>query len=220
MLLTKTSGAPLEVKAVGESGEIEGYGSVFHNVDSYGEVVMPGAFIDSLAAAKRRGAKVKMLWQHRPDQPIGVWDDLAEDAKGLYVRGRLLVEQSPRAREAHGLLKEGALDGLSIGYTLDQARAHPDRPGVQQLLKVNLREVSVVTFQANERARVDAVKHLLASGSLPTVREFEEFLREAGFSKSLATAIAARATPCLRGDPDGEALSAAEFARRLASALS
>lgn len=218
MLLTKVSGTPLEVKAVGDAGEIEGYGSIFGNVDSYGEMVMPGAFIDSLSAAKRKGSRVKMLWQHSPDQPIGVWDDLAEDAKGLYVKGRILVEQSATAREAHGLLREGAIDGLSIGYTLDQAQEHPDRPGVLQLLKINLREVSVVTFQANERARVDAVKHLLASGSLPTIREFEELLREAGFPKSLACAIAAKAAPCLRGEPAREA-SAVDFLRRLHAGL-
>lgn len=218
MLLKKVSGVPIELKAIGESGEIEGYGSVFGNVDSYGEMVMPGAFTASLVEARRKGTRIKMLWQHDPAEPIGVWDDLAEDSKGLYARGRLLIDKSEQARKAHGLLQDGAIDGLSIGYRLEQSQQHPDKPGVLQLTKIALREISVVTFQANDRARVESVKHLLAAGEVPTVRQFEELLREAGFSKSLATAIAVRAAPCLRGDPAREA-SAAEFVQRLHSAL-
>ncbi|HEY8593300.1 MAG TPA: HK97 family phage prohead protease [Sphingomicrobium sp.] len=219
MLLTKNSAAPLEIKAVGDAGEIEGYGSIFGNVDSYGEVVMPGAFTASLKAAARANRTVKMLWQHYPDQPIGVWHSLEEDSKGLYVKGRLLVDASAQARETHALLKDGALEGLSIGYRLEKYQEDPDRQGVIQLMKLDLREVSVVTFAANEKARVEAVKHVLAAGGVPTVREFEELLREAGFSKSLATAIATRAAPCLRGDPDGEASAAVKFLKRLHAGL-
>lgn len=206
MLMTKASGVPLEVKALADDGTFEGYGSIFGNVDSYGEVVMPGAFAASLAAAGKKGRSVKMLWQHDPDQPIGVWDDLAEDAKGLYVKGRLLVDASTRAREAHGLLKEGAVDGLSIGYRVLDAKPHPDKPNVIALRKLDLREVSIVTFPANERALVDAVKHIIAAGDLPTVREFEAFLRDAGgFPKSLAAAVASKAAPHLRGEPEAKA---------------
>ena len=79
MLMTKNSGFPLDSKAVSDAGEIEGYASVFGNVDSYGEIVEPGAFVDSLVASKRNGRKIKMLYQHDPHQPIGVWEDLAED---------------------------------------------------------------------------------------------------------------------------------------------
>jgi HK97 family phage prohead protease len=212
MLLTKNSGLPLDVKAVAEDGSFEGYGSVFGNVDSYGEAVMPGAFTGSLVDAKRKGRSVKMLWQHNPDHPIGVWDDLAEDAKGLWVKGRLLKDVSPLAAEAYGLLKEGALDGLSIGYRVVEAAPHPDKQGVLALKKLDLKEVSIVTFAANERARVESVKHILAAGLLPTVREFEEFLRDAGgFSKSLAAAIAAKATPHLRGEPEAKAEDLARF---------
>jgi HK97 family phage prohead protease len=206
LLLTKNAGVPLDIKAVGDGGTFEGYGSIFGNVDSYGEAVMPGAFTQSLVDSKRKGMTVKMLWQHDSDQPIGVWDDMAEDAKGLYVKGHLLTEVSPRAAEAYGLLKAGALDGLSIGYRVVEAAPHPDKQGVLALKKLNLKEVSIVTFAANERARVEAVKHILAAGEVPTVREFEEFLRDAGgFSKSLAAAIAGKAAPHLRGDPDVKA---------------
>lgn len=204
--LTKNSGVPLDLKKVGEDGVIEGYGSIFGNVDSYGEIVEPGAFTQSLVDARKKGRTIKMLWQHDPMQPIGVWDDIAEDSKGLYVKGTILKEASSEAAKAHALLKGGALDGLSIGYRELDVDPDPDKPGVRRLKKLDLREVSIVTFAANERARVEAVKHILAAGELPTVREFEEFLRDAGgFSKSLAAAIAAKATPHLRGEPEAGA---------------
>lgn len=205
-LLTKNSGVPLDLKAVTDDGVVEGYGSVFGNVDSYGEVVEPGAFTQSLVDSKRKGQTIKMLWQHDRERPIGVWEDLAEDAKGLWVRGRLAIDVSPLAKEVHGLLKMGALDGMSIGYRTLDAEPHASKPNVLSLKKLALKEVSIVTFAANERARVESVKHIIASGSLPTVREFEEFLRDAGgFSKSLAAAIAAKATPHLRGEPEAKA---------------
>ncbi len=202
---TKISGVPLDLKAVGDDGTIEGYGSIFGNVDSYGEIVMPGAFTQSLVDAKRAGKSIKMLWQHDSTRPIGVWSDLAEDAKGLYAKGRLLKDVSPLAMEVYGLLKEEALDGMSIGYRTMDADPHPTKPGIIQLKKLLLREISIVTFAANDRARVESVKHILAAGNLPTVREFEDLLRDAGFSKSLAVAIATKATPHLRGEPEAKA---------------
>jgi uncharacterized protein len=211
MLQTKNSGVPLDSKAVSDAGVIEGYASVFGNVDSAGEIVEPGAFAESLVKSQRSGRKVKMLWQHDPNQPIGVWEDLAEDGKGLWVKGRLLVEQSPKAREAHGLLQAGALDGLSIGYRTLKAGPKEGKPGVISLIKLDLIENSIVTFAANERARVEVVKSMLDAGSLPTVREFEGLLREAGFSKAKAAAIATSATPHLRGDPDEEGDPLAAF---------
>jgi HK97 family phage prohead protease len=211
MLMTKISGVPLDVKAVSDDGTIEGYGSVFGNVDSYGEVVQPGAFTQSLVDARRKGRTIKMLWQHDATQPIGIWDDLAEDSKGLWVKGHLLRDVSPKAAEAHGLMKAGALDGLSIGYRTLDAEPDDKRPGVVLLKKLDLLEVSPVTFAANDRARVEVVKSILDAGQLPTVREFEGLLREAGFSKAKAVAIAATATPHLRREPEGKADELAEF---------
>jgi HK97 family phage prohead protease len=209
-LLTKDSTVPLTVKADGEDGTIEGYGSIFGNIDSYGEIVLPGAFTQSLVDARQKGRKIKMLWQHDSEVPIGVWDDIAEDNKGLWVKGRLLIGDgtkgnpgTEKAREAWSLLSAGALDGLSIGYRTVNADPHPTKPGITNLVTLLLKEVSVVTFQANDRARVESVKHILAAGSVPTVRQFEDFLRDAGgFSKTLAAAIAGKATPHLRGEPD------------------
>jgi HK97 family phage prohead protease len=215
MLQTKNSGLPLDAKAVSDTGTIEGYASIFGNVDSYGEIVEPGAFAESLVKSQRTGRKIKMLYQHDPHQPIGVWDDLAEDGKGLWVKGRLLVSQSPKAAEVHGLLKEGALDGLSIGYRTIKSEPKPGKPGVTSLVKLDLLENSIVTFAANERARVEVVKSILDAGLVPNVREFEGLLREAGFSKSLAAAIATAATPHLRGEPEAEADQLAEFLKGL-----
>lgn len=211
MLLTKNSALPLDSKAVSDSGVIEGYASVFGNVDSYGEIVEPGAFVESLTKSQQTGRKIKMLYQHDPHQPIGVWDDLVEDSKGLWVKGRLLIDASPKAAEVHGLLKEGALDGLSIGYRTIKSEPKEGKSGVTSLTKLDLLENSIVTFAANERARVEVVKSILDAGEIPSVREFEGLLRDAGFSKAKACAIAAAATPHLRGEPEGKADELAEF---------
>jgi HK97 family phage prohead protease len=182
---------------------------VFGVVDSYREVVKPGAFMASLAKRKAKG--IKLLWQHDASQPIGIWDDLAEDSKGLWGKGRLLKDVSARAAEAYGLLKAGALDGLSIGYREVKTEPDADKPGIVNLLELDLREISIVTFAANEKARVETVKSLLTAGELPTVRQFEEHLRDAGFSKTLAAAIAGKAAPHLRGEPEEKADDLVEF---------
>lgn len=212
----KDAGLPLDVKAVGDDGVIEGYASAFGVVDTYNEVVEPGAFTGSLVDARRKGRSIKMLWQHDAGQPIGVWDDLAEDSKGLYVKGRILKDASRLAGEAYSLLKGGALDELSIGYKTLQTAPDDKRNGVLQLLKLELREVSLVTFGALGRAaRITDVKSILEGGRLPTVREFEEHLRDAGFSKSLAAAIAGKATPHLRGEPEAKADDVMAFLKAL-----
>lgn len=217
-MLTKVSGVPLDVKAVGEDGTIEGYGSIFGNVDSYGEVVMPGAFEKCLAALAKSAKPLKMLWQHDSDRPIGLWDEFSEDRKGLRVKGRLLTDVSAQAAEAYGLIKAGVVDALSIGYQVRKQGAHPTIRNAIALIELDLREVSPVTFGANDKARIDSVKHLLAAGEVPTVRQFEELLREAGFSRTLATAIAAKAAPCLQGDPASGA-NRADFLTRLHAGL-
>lgn len=212
MLQTKNSGLALDVKAVGDDGVIEGYASAFGVVDSYNEVVEPGAFTASLVDGRRKGRSVKMLWQHDTTKPIGVWDDLAEDSKGLYVKGRILKDVSPLAAEAYGLIKAGALDELSIGYRTVQTEPHDDKQGVLRLLKLDLKEVSIVTFGALSRAaRITDVKSILEGGSQPTVRQFEEHLRDAGFSKSAAAAMASACKPYLRGEPEAKADDALAF---------
>ncbi|WP_164272480.1 HK97 family phage prohead protease [Stenotrophomonas sp. B1-1] len=181
----------LSVKAVSDDGLFSGYGSVFGTVDSYREVVAPGAFSESLAEIKAKGRPVPVLWQHRSGEPIGVYTSLVEDAHGLKVEGQLIIDGVARAKEAHALMKAGAVSGLSIGYYVRED-SWDEKERVRTLKKVELVEISLVTFPANDDARIDAIKSKLAHGSLPTMPEFEQILREAGFSKSQSAVIANR----------------------------
>lgn len=180
----------LSVKA-GSDGTFTGYASVFGNTDSHKEVVGAGAFADSLASTKRNDRKLPVLWQHRAAEPLGVYERVEEDSKGLFVEGRLLTGDVAKAREAHALMKAGAVSGLSIGYWVRES-SFDEKTGIRTLTRVDVEEVSLVTFPANDEARVDAIKFKLAHGQLPTLPEFERFLREAGCSKSQATVIANR----------------------------
>lgn len=177
---------PFEVKGADGEGTFFGHASVFGVVDDHNEIVEPGAFAKSLASKGPRG--VKLLWQHAPDKPVGVLEEIREDARGLFVKGRLLIELA-QAREAQVLLKSGAVDGLSIGFVTRRSERDPES-GVRRLTEIDLWEVSLVTFPANPEARVAAAK--ARAKALRTEREFERFLREAGFSKSEARAITAR----------------------------
>lgn len=163
--------SPLAIKALSETtGEIEGYGSVFDVVDSYDEVVKRGAFEKSLTKARETGRLPAMLWQHRMDEPIGVWTDMREDEQGLYVRGRLLIDADPLAQRALAHLKNGSVTGLSIGYS-----AMTFAGNVRDIIDLDLKEVSLVTIPANDAARVTAVKAFAEAG---TIREIEELLRD------------------------------------------
>jgi uncharacterized protein len=196
----------LSVKAEGvaDDGTFEGYGSVYGVVDSYQEVVAPGAFAESLAELEAKQRRVPVLWQHRSDQPIGVYSEITEDETGLFVKGQLLIEAVGQAAEAHALLKAGAVTGLSIGYWVRES-AMDEKTGIRTLTKLDLVEVSLVTFPANDDARVEAVKFKLAHGQLPNIREFEKLLREAGFSKSQAAVVANRGlAQLLRSESEGE----------------
>jgi len=139
--------------SVTEGTRIEGYASLFGDPDRGGDVVAPGAFAASLQRMAREGRRVRMLWQHDPAQPIGVWDEAREDARGLWVKGRLL-DGVARAREAAALIEAGALDGLSIGYRT--LRAVKTDKGHRLLTELELWEVSLVTFPMLPSARVGA----------------------------------------------------------------
>lgn len=180
-----------EIKASAE-GTIEGYGSVFGNVDSYGDIVVAGAFDRTLAEAKDAGRLPAMLWQHNPDEPIGVWTEMRQDKKGLVVKGRLADTQ--RGREALELIKMGALSGLSIGYSTIKS-TFDEQTGIRSLLDLDLWEVSPVTFPANGAARITSAK------SISTERDFEAFLREQGFSRSEAERITLHGFKAKQGDP-------------------
>ena len=132
---------------------VSGYASVFGQVQGGAYIVMPGAYVASLARLAARGGRVRMLWQHDPGQPIGVWEEVREDARGLWVKGRLLPGVA-RGREAAALLAEGAIDGLSIGYRA--VRAERDGRGRRLLHEIDLWEVSLVTFPMQGEARIGA----------------------------------------------------------------
>lgn len=204
MMLHKDFG--LEIKAVDEAGVIEGYASVFGGEpDIYGDVIMPGAYAESLVKHRRAGTMPLMLWGHQSSElPVGDWKDMAEDGKGLWAKGQLDLDD-PMGQRVHRAIKRKSVRGLSIGYETIEAKNDPKRPGVRLLEKLELWEVSPVNFPAARRATITGVKSILEDGELPNLKQFEEFLREAGFSKSQATAIAGKGlAPLLRGEPGNE----------------
>ncbi|UWQ30415.1 HK97 family phage prohead protease [Leisingera sp. M523] len=134
-----------------DATEISGYASLFGQTDQGGDVVVRGAYTASLKALQDQGRTVKMLWQHDPAQPIGVWDEVREDKRGLYVKGRILTA-TPKGAEAAALIGAGAIDGLSIGYRTVKSGRGQD--GIRQLTEVELWEVSLVTFPMLPAARV------------------------------------------------------------------
>lgn len=138
---------------VSDGAVIEGYASLFGLPDQGGDVVSRGAYAKSLQQIAARGGSVKMLWQHDPAEPIGVWDQIYEDERGLYVKGRLLLDVG-RAREAAALIGAGAIDGLSIGYRT--IAAEKNAKGQRLLAELELWEVSLVTFPMLKEARVAA----------------------------------------------------------------
>ncbi len=183
---TRGALARFEMKSVAEDGTFEGYASLFNREDLGHDVIQPGAFHDSLSG--RDAKAIKMLFQHNPAEPIGVWDVIREDANGLYVKGRLTLAVA-KAREVLALMRAGALDGLSIGFKAVKARRDA-RSGVRRLEKVDLWEISVVTFPMLPGARVQAVKQRPFAASVPSERDFERWLtRDAGLTRTEARAV-------------------------------
>lgn len=202
-----------KAEAVNADGTFKGYGSIFGNVDAYNEVVAPGAFANSIKRIKASGDPLPALWQHKSDQVIGGYDVLAEDDRGLKVEGFLMINEIAQAREAHALMQRRVVKGLSIGYYIIDA-SYNEKDDIFTLKELDLREVSPVTFPANDQANIEEVKQLVKTGGrLPTEREFEEFLRDAGFSKAQALAICARGLKAVgqRGEPVPTILSANTF---------
>lgn len=180
---------PFEVKAVDEKGIFEGHGSVFGNVDSYSEIVAAGAFAESLAGWKAAGRLPPVLWQHRAGEPVGPYLEMSEDPHGLFVRGQLLVDDVVRAKEARALMKAKAVNGLSIGF-VTREDSYDKVTGIRTLLKVDLWEVSIVTFPANALAQISRVKS--AIDTLESLADVERLMRERGFSKAEAVALVSR----------------------------
>jgi uncharacterized protein len=191
--------ALMDFKADDETRTIEGWASIYDYTDSQKDIVVRGAFAKSL-----KNGKPAMLWQHRMDSPIGVWDVAEETDKGLLVRGRIL--DTATGNDAYKLAKAGAVKGLSIGYTPKRQEFDRDK-GTRKLLEVELHEVSLVTFPANDRAKLTRVKSLegvQVENLHEHKRMIEAALRDAGASNSVADYVAALVpTPALR-DAEGE----------------
>jgi HK97 family phage prohead protease len=198
--------AQLSVKSMGEGGEFSGYASVFGVKDSYQDIVMPGAFVKSLAQHAERGTSPALLWQHNSQEPIGVWTRMEEDKKGLYVEGRLLVDDDPLARRAYAHIKAGSVSGLSIGFrTIGEI--YDQNLGAMKLTEIELWETSIVTFPANVAARVESVR---ACDTIKSIRDFEAALRdELGFSVRQAKRLASGGWSAFqdRDDHDDELIS-------------
>ena len=206
---------PLEDVAL--DGTFSGYASLFGLVDLGKDRVEKGAFEKSL---KQRGLSgIRMLFQHDPAEPIGVWDAVREDKKGLFVKGRI-VTSSARGRDVLGLMREGAIDGLSIGFRTQRSKT--DRKnGIRTILEADLWEISVVTFPMLPQARVDQVKSkfLETSNALPSVREFERWLtRDAGLTRSEAKIVIGKGFSHLAGRRDAADKSDAATAERIRKA--
>lgn len=183
----KTLDFGLEIKAVSDDGTFEGYGSVFGVKDSYDEIVAPGAFSDSLNEHKAAGTMPALLWQHRSGEPIGVYASIEEDSIGLKLSGRLALKTS-RGAEAHELLKMKAISGLSIGF-MTREDSFDRLTGIRTLKRVDLWEVSLVTFPANDAARVTGVKSI---ETIEDLKSAEQFLRDSGLSRREAVAFIAK----------------------------
>ena len=202
----------LDIKSADDEGSFEGYASPFNGpADSYGDIVEPGAYADTLARHYRSGTMPVMLWAHDQAEPIGVWTEMHEDGKGLYGKGRL-IKGVRRADEAHLLMRNKAVRGLSIGYRV--VESVPDGM-TNRLKKIDLHEVSIVAIPAASRARIVTVKNTdnyallrarYLAGELPSDREFEKGMRDAfGLSNAQAERVVRlyRKGPAL-GEPGNE----------------
>lgn len=178
-----------EIKALSRR-EFEGHGSIFGNIDLGGDVVMPGAFNKTLAEHKRAETLPQMFWMHDAAQVPGIWKEMHEDGDGLFVKGELVDTQL--GKEMHTLLSTKAVRGLSIGFQINEAEF--DKDGIRQLKEINLWEVSLVSLAMNPLAQIEAVKSRLSAAGeyVPTTREFEHILRNAGCSKKTALTLCSR----------------------------
>jgi HK97 family phage prohead protease len=179
----------LEIKSLNDGGYFEGYASVFGVQDSDGDVIVKGAFSNTLASGK----KPKMLWQHDAKEIIGKWTELSEDDNGLWVKGSLIMD-TQRGREAYAQLKAGVLHAMSVGFNILGAGQGQSTRG-RVIDEVDLWEISLVTWGANPEALITNVK---------SIRDFERFLRDAGYSRKQAAAITAGGYKAAFGQCDAD----------------
>ena len=168
-----------------QEGVFSGYASTFGNVDNGNDIVAKGAFTKSLA--ERPATKVKLLSQHKTDEPIGIFTEMFEDSKGLFVKGRLALG-TQKGRETYELMKMGAIDGMSIGFRANpEKQTYNESKRTRTLNEVQLLEISLVTFPMNERATVQSVK------GDKSIREWETILRDSGSLSRSEAKVGAKA---------------------------
>jgi uncharacterized protein len=171
----------LDVKVIDADGSIEGLAAGYGNVDFGGDVMLPGS-------AVIRGKSIPMLLYHDQKRPVGVWREFKETSQGLMVKGTFAMSTS-EGRDAHAMTKDGALAGLSVGYKTVRSKMIGKARHIAEAI---IHEVSLVTIPMNEKTLIVSVKELLGDGGLPSLSQFEDFLREAGFSNSQSKAIAGK----------------------------
>lgn len=183
----------------GKQGIFEGYASVFNNTDSDGDIILPGAFKNALANQTR---KVAMFFNHRTwDLPVGKWDALEEDSKGLLVRGQLTPGHSGAA-DLKAAMQHGTVEGMSVGFSVSKDDYSMGTSGRIFKNVAALREISVCTFPANELAGVSAMK---GAEGIETIRDIEGWLRDSvGLSKSQAVGMIARFKSAIRSESEGD----------------
>ncbi|PIJ58732.1 prohead protease [Erwinia sp. OLMDLW33] len=183
----------------GKQGIFEGYASVFNNTDSDGDIILPGAFKNALANQTR---KVAMFFNHRTwDLPVGKWDALEEDSKGLLVRGQLTPGHSGAA-DLKAAMQHGTVEGMSVGFSVSKDDYSMGTSGRIFKNVAALREISVCTFPANELAGVSAMK---SAEGIETIRDIEGWLRDSvGLSKSQAVGMIARFKSAIRSESEGD----------------
>jgi HK97 family phage prohead protease len=182
----------LEIKSISASGEFSGYGSVFGVKDLQSDIIIKGAFEESLTRHKEKKTRPALLWQHKRDEPIGFFKTVEEDSLGLFVEGQLLIDDDPIAKRAYAHLKAGSLSGMSIGFMVaeDDYKYNSEKQAFV-ISKIDLHEISLVTFPANEDARVQEVKNFLGDGETPPPKIVERYLRDVGFTARQAKAFMA-----------------------------
>ncbi|RLB67686.1 MAG: HK97 family phage prohead protease [Deltaproteobacteria bacterium] len=182
----KTFNCALEVKGVTDEGRFSGYGSVFNNVDLHKDIILPGAFSESLSRHEKAGTMPAMLWQHSMRDVVGLYDKMSEDDHGLMLSGELFINDNiPEADKAYTLMKRKAVRGMSIGFNIPKGgETYNKEDEVWEIKEVDLVEVSIVTYPANPQAQIATVKAALESKT-----EFERLLRHAGFSRSQAKSL-------------------------------
>lgn len=185
---------PAEVKFDEAQGVIKGYASVFNGVDSYGDTIVKGAFLDTL---KDRDRPIQMRWNHYGDI-VGKWTKAEEDDKGLYMEGQLTPGHS-KASDVKASIAHGAIDGLSIGFYVDDAE---ERDSGRVIKRVSLVEVSIVEEPADLQARISDMKSAIEAAT--SLKDFEAVLRDSGLSKAHAVALVSRMKSWLRGELEAE----------------